>query len=111
MITGVRRPCLSCGKLTTGRSRCEPCEVLNLRRIDANRDQSKRQHYSGDYRKRAKLVREAATHCWICGETARPNDPWQADHVVAGEINSPLLPAHRSCNIKRGRGNKVRGGV
>ena len=111
MITGVRRPCLDCGKLTRNRSRCEPCRLQHGQRIEATRDQSKRQHYSGDYRKRAKAVREAATHCWICGETARPNDPWQADHVVAGEIDSPLLPAHRSCNIKRGRGNKPRGGA
>jgi hypothetical protein len=104
MIDGVRRPCLQCGKLTTNRIRCEPCRIELNRKIEANRDQSKRQHYGGDYRRRAKLVREAATHCWICGETARSNDPWQADHVVPGEINSPLLPAHRSCNIRRGRG-------
>jgi hypothetical protein len=76
----------------------------NARRLDANRDQSKRQHYGGDYRKRAKAVRDAATHCWLCGEPARLNDPWQADHVVAGEIDSPLLPAHRSCNIRKGGG-------
>jgi hypothetical protein len=75
----------------------------NARRLDANRDQSKRQHYGGDYRKRAKAVRDAATHCWLCGEPARPNDPWQADHVIAGEIESPLLPAHRSGNIRKGK--------
>ena len=104
MILGVQRPCLDCGRLTPQGNRCEPCRLENARRLDANRDQSKRQHYGGDYRKRAKAVRDAATHCWLCGETARSNDPWQADHVVAGAIDSPLLPAHRSCNIRKGGG-------
>lgn len=111
MIPGVQRPCLDCGRLSATGNRCEPCRLENGRRLDAKRDQSKRQHYSGDYRRRAKAVRESATHCWICGDTARPNDPWQADHVVPGEPDSPLLPAHRSCNIRKGGGVSPRGGV
>jgi hypothetical protein len=41
----------------------------------------------------------------LCGGGARPNDPWQADHVIPGDADSPLAPAHRSCNAARG--NKV----
>ena len=42
---------------------------------------------------------------WLCGGGAVPGDPWQADHVIPGNPDSPLAPAHRSCNAARG--NKV----
>jgi hypothetical protein len=58
--------------------------------------------YSGDYKRRAKAVREQAVNCHICGDPARTNDPWTADHIIAGDRNSPLAPAHRSCNERRG---------
>jgi hypothetical protein len=61
----------------------------------------KRAHYSGDYKRRSKQVRATATVCWICKQGPIPNDPFQADHVIDGNPSSPLLPAHRSCNIKR----------
>jgi hypothetical protein len=38
----------------------------------------------------------------LCGEGARVGDPWQADHLVAGDANSPLAAAHGSCNRRRG---------
>jgi len=58
--------------------------------------------YLGDYKRRAKAVREQAVNCHICGDPARLNDPWTADHIIAGDPNSPLAPAHRSCNERRG---------
>ena len=61
--------------------------------------------YGEGYAARARAVRETATRCWICGEGARPDDPWQADHVLpAADYGGvgPLAPAHRSCNIRRG---------
>jgi hypothetical protein len=58
--------------------------------------------YSGDYKRRAKKVREQAVNCHICGDPARLNDPWEADHIIPGDNTSPLLPAHRSCNQRRG---------
>ena len=41
--------------------------------------------------------------CHLCGEGGRVGDPWEADHVNP-ELGSQsiLLPAHRSCNRKRG---------
>lgn len=62
-----------------------------------------RPHYGGNYRKRAKEVRDAAEVCWVCNEPARPNDPFQADHVVPRDTDPEtlLLPVHRSCNIYR----------
>lgn len=46
--------------------------------------------------------------CWLCGEPARVGDPWTADHVEPGNPDSILLPAHRSCNSRRGDGTGKR---
>ena len=99
MIPGVKRPCLGCGVLTGDGSYCQPC-AAEMERV-RSRERGPR-HYTGDYRKRAKEVRENAEACWLCGEGARSDDPWTADHLVPGEPTSPLLPAHRSCNSRRG---------
>ena len=103
------RPCLDCGRLATD-SRCPECSLVRERIRDKQR--GPRPHYAGDYRKRAKAVRESPGPCWICGEGDREGDPWQADHVVAGDPQSMLAKSHRSCNIKRGgRGKQTRSGV
>lgn len=96
-----RKPCLDCGTLTSGATRCETCAAAHARAVDAKRDKSKRTLYSADYKKRAKAVRDQAEICWVCGGGYIPDDPWQADHVVADDPASPLAAAHRSCNIKR----------
>jgi hypothetical protein len=103
------RPCLDCNKLTTN-TRCPSCRLIKTREWDAQRDPLTRLHYKGDYAKRAKAVRESAGPCWICGEHDRLGDPWQADHVDAGNPESLLLKAHRSCNIRRGDGGVNRRG-
>lgn len=92
----------ACGAFTTKGPRCSACEA----RHQAERNAS-RPHYAGDYRARARALRAAAnadpsTTCWLCGGTARPDDPWTADHVVAGDPASELRPAHKSCNSARG---------
>lgn len=99
MIPGVRRVCLACGVLTLHGSRCEAC-AANAERIRSKRRGAR--HYTGDYAKRARAVRESFAPCWICGEWDRPGDPWTADHVQAGDPASPLAKAHRSCNSRRG---------
>jgi hypothetical protein len=83
----MRRPCLGCGDLIETGSRCRACTI---------------DRYQGDYQRRAKAVREGATVCWLCGEGARPDDPWQADHLTSSP-DSPLMAAHRSCNARRGK--------
>ena len=104
------KPCLECGKLTTGGSRCEQherekWEIHNATRNQRNRFTPKkfRPGYTGDYAKRAAEVRKNAVYCHLCGDTYRNSDPWTADHLIPGDPNSPLLPAHRSCNSRRGR--------
>lgn len=109
----MKKPCLDCGRPSDG-TRCERHTASHNRH--KNRVQSARRSsgggasrpYAGDYRKRAAQVRAETVRCWICGEGGRPDDPWQADHVVPGDPDSPLAGAHRSCNIARA--NKSRAG-
>ena len=95
----MARPCNTpgCPRLAHGGPRCKEHE----RQHNTTRNRQ-RTHYHGNYRQRAAQVRATATHCWICNEGPRPNDPWQADHLVPGDPNSPLRAAHRSCNASRG---------
>jgi hypothetical protein len=89
-------PCLDCKTLTKYSNRCESCSKIKEQKRNAER-----LHYKGQYAKLAKQVRENAIECWICHKGYDPEDPWQADHYLPGNPNSILLPAHRSCNIKR----------
>ena len=99
------KPCLVCGSLTKGLSRCEQhqaewqtLENLRLQEMKARRPNL----YDSNYRRKAKAVRESALFCHLCGEPGRPNDPFTADHLIAGNPDSPLAAAHRSCNSRRG---------
>lgn len=101
MIPGVKRPCTRCGVLSLNGSQCEEC-AAKAERIRSRARGTR--HYTAEYRRRAAEVRATATSCWICGEGARPDDPWTADHVIPGDRTpgTPLAPAHRSCNSRRG---------
>lgn len=83
----IARPCLGCHRLIPTGSRCADCST-NL--------------YRGDYTGRARIVRQTAERCWLCGEGPRADDPWTADHVNPGDPTSELKAAHRSCNSRRG---------
>ncbi len=102
------KPCLDCGELVRGSNRCPKHEAANKTKRNARletyeRQERKRRKYNSEYRKRAKLVRERGTHCHICGQPFQAGDRIEADHLFP-ELNnaSPLLPAHRRCNAKRG---------
>lgn len=109
----MKQPCLDCGRPTNG-SRCDQCgarfaQARNAKQGHARKQRGGRPGYNGGYKGRAALVRANATRCWICGQGAKPDDPWQADHVVPLAIDpnaTQLAPAHRSCNI--GRANAAR---
>ena len=100
------KPCLDCGVLTKGSNRCDEHENLVQKLHNAKRDLVKKQtgQYSGSYRARAKLVRETALVCHLCGDGARADDSWVADHANPAEFGDTalLLPAHKSCNERRG---------
>ena len=102
MINALAQPprvCLSCGSLTSNGSRCISCHTRHETRRTSKRI---RPHYNSEYKRRAKVVRDSAIICWICGEGAKAADPWTADHLVPADPNTVLLPAHRSCNSRRG---------
>lgn len=72
-------------------------------------------HHRGTHQVRARKVVAAAnanpdTRCWRCGQPARPGDPWQAGHVIDGQVDGELRPEHRSCNASAGAtyGNRLR---
>lgn len=100
------KPCLDCGELTNGGNRCEDHQNLVEKLHNAKRAAVKKVtgQYAGSYRARAKLVRETALVCHLCGDGARANDSWVADHVDPGSAGDTalLLPAHKSCNERRG---------
>ena len=97
VLMQIRRPCLNCKTLTTNATRCTPCQTI----WNKHHPKPDRPHYKGDYKKRAKQIRDNAIACWICGEGKRANDPFTADHLIPADINSPLAAAHRSCNSRR----------
>lgn len=103
------RPCLDCGVLTTNPSRCDRHQAdADQRRAyrqanNLQRKEKKTRLYSKDYQLRAKRIRETATVCYLCLEHKRADDPLQVDHLYPELFDSsPLLPAHRSCNNRKG---------
>ena len=112
----MKQPCLECGRPTNG-TRCSLHQVRHERQ--RNRTASIRRSngggasrpYDAEYRKAAAEVRATTLFCWICGKPAKPDDPWQADHVIPGNRFSELRGAHRSCNIARAnKGRSKKGG-
>lgn len=81
----------------------------------------RRDHYRGDYDRRARSIRAAAnadpsTRCWRCGRTLaehKPGDTWDAGHIRDGDPTSPLAPEAASCNRSSGAidGNRRRQGL
>jgi len=66
------------------------------------RKAKKRELYNSTYRKRAKQMKSQATHCHICNKAFEFGDRVEADHLIPGQADSPLAPAHRKCNQQRG---------
>jgi hypothetical protein len=96
-----KKPCLKCGALIRGASYCGGCAPV---KVDSpERKAKKKALYGGDYRRRAQAVKNSATHCHICSKPFEWGDTIEADHLHATP-DSPLLPAHRTCN--RLKGNK-----
>lgn len=103
-----KRPCIDCGELgEPGQSRC-PRHQTRIDELNAMRRQTVKRttnQYGGAYARLAKIIRQTALTCHICGEGARFDDPWEADHLNPSTPVTQLTdlaPAHRSCNQRRG---------
>jgi len=101
-----KRPCLVCGNLSY-KSHCEIHEIQRKREHDAKyntpeRKIKKKLLYGGDYQKRRAQALANATHCYLCKEQFKPSDQVESDHLVPGDPYSPLVPAHRLCNQRKG---------
>lgn len=110
----MKKPCIDCGTPTNG-TRCPQHETRHRTKVNrtqtlTRRARGGRPQYSGAWAKQSAAIRNTATTCWLCGDGPRPDDPWQADHLlpaaITGGAPGPALPAHRSCNIARS--NKAR---
>lgn len=90
----ARRPCLVCGRPTTG-SRCSSCPP------PPGRDPQRRAaNYGHAHRtERARLAETLPAACWYgCGLIIQPGDRWVAAHVVDGDPGSPRVVACAPCN-------------
>lgn len=102
------KPCLDCGQLTQpGYTRCptHQARIDQLNELRRQQVKAATKQYSGDYKRLAKIIRQTAQLCHICGEGTRYNDPWEADHLNPSTpvtTLADLAPAHRSCNQQRG---------
>ena len=47
-------------------------------------------------------MKKYAKRCHICKKRFTDRSTITADHIWTSNANSPLLPAHRSCNSRRG---------
>ena len=97
---GFAKPCLDCGELTRTGNRCEKHQSIIDSKVNARKAQ--RTLYDSDYKKQAKLIKQFATHCWLCNEPFTDRSQIQADHVMAGRKDSMLMPAHAAFNARRG---------
>lgn len=76
----------------------------------------RRDHYRGDYQRRAARVRAAAyadpdTRCGRCGRTLAEHPSgatWDAGHVNDGQVGGPLRPEASSCNRAAGQAISAR---
>jgi hypothetical protein len=99
------KPCLTCGQLTKGASYCEAHQL----EVDAREKQRQTIRKRGrviyndsNYRKVRAYLKATATHCHLCKEAFTDRNQITADHLIPGDINSPLAPAHAVCNSRRG---------
>jgi hypothetical protein len=103
----IRKPCIECGQLTNGGTRCEQHQTIldqhkEAKRNTPQRQAYKRQMYGPYYRRQRKAVIASATICGICNKPFKPDDRIEADHIYPGQPTSPLQAVHRLCNQKRG---------
>lgn len=74
----IARPCLDCGRLVTGMTRCPPCNAEAQRRRDVRRGSPSARGYDWAWQQRSRAARQEQGWCDNCGATS----DLTADHVV-----------------------------
>jgi len=105
MMSRFPKPCLVCNQLTTGGSYCATHQLAadekeKLRQ--AGRKAGRTLYNSAGYRKQRAWLKATATHCHLCKQAFTDRNQISADHLIPGDPNSPLAPAHIICNSRRG---------
>ena len=99
------KPCLTCGQLTKGESYCEthlaPIKEREKQR-QAIRKAGRTIYNDANYRRQRALLKATATHCHLCKLPFVDRSQITADHLVPGQVDSPLAAAHALCNSRRG---------
>lgn len=103
------RPCVKCNRLHRDPGDyCISCrtELNRIKESNPDRIARKRMLYSNGYpARRARMVAETIErnlNCHICNKPFESKSDITADHLLAGNPNSPLAPAHKACNSSRG---------
>jgi len=107
-MTGLLRPCLNCGRLSSG-TRCRACTAVRESARQVRRREV-RPHTAAEDRRRAEAVRlHVESFGYVCPGWRRPAHEARdltADHVIAfarsGSEASPLAVLCRSCNASKG---------
>ena len=98
----IARPCLDCGRLVTGMTRCAACNGELQRRRDARRGSPSARGYDWSWQQQSKGAREEQGWCEVCGGTS----DLTLDHIVPlarGGTNEPgnVRVLCRSCNSRK----------
>jgi hypothetical protein len=74
-----------------------------IKRIKENiRKRGRTIYNDARYRKIRAYLKATATHCHICKQPFTNRNDITADHLIPGDVNSPLDAAHGICNSRRG---------
>jgi 5-methylcytosine-specific restriction enzyme A len=112
----LKRPCLDCGRLVRGASRCPRCKGEAERRKNATRP-GERTYAEQQRRRRTVAAHRATVGDWCPGvpELGRPAHPatnLSADHIVevavGGPEDGPLVVRCVPCNSARSAGVRRR---
>jgi hypothetical protein len=99
------KPCLVCGVLTTGASYCQT-HIIAVEQKEKDRQTIRKRgrtiYNDPNYRRQRAHLKATATHCHLCKLPFTNRDDITADHLIPGQVDSPLAPAHALCNSRRG---------
>lgn len=102
----AKRPCLDCGRLTTG-SRCIDCRRAKDRRRGAGRPTPSQRGYGSAWRAlREQILDRDGRQCTRCGTAGEQGNPLTVDHITAKSHGGSDDPSNLRTLCKRCHGRK-----